>query len=213
MENQNLNDFRREYQKGILDKENANADPFKQFGAWLQDALKYVNIDPTAMVLSTVSDNKPSSRIVLLKEFDENGFCFFTNYESRKALEIEKSAYASILFFWKELDRQIRIEGIVEKTNSIVSDEYFNSRPYDSRISAIISPQSDEIKERGLLDKAFEKMKMELEGNDPDRPVYWGGYVLKANYFEFWQGRENRLHDRVVYEKKDEGWKIKRIAP
>lgn len=206
-----LENIRREYNRESLNDASLNSNPFEQFSLWLEDAVSHVEIDPTAMVLSTVAENKrPSSRIVLLKNFSENGFTFFTNYESKKGMELGHNAQASLLFFWKELERQIRIEGRVEKTDAKTSDEYFESRPFESRIAAVVSNQSKLIEDRDKLDVEFQELKQHKEIK---RPEYWGGYILMPDYFEFWQGRTNRLHDRIVYELEDEQWKIKRLAP
>ena len=209
-----LNNLRREYKKGNLTEEQVHPNPINQFKLWMQDALQFVDADPTAMILSTVSaDSRPSSRIVLLKDFGVNGFTFYTNYNSRKAEEIIVNQYASILFYWKELERQIRIEGAMVKTDSKTSDAYFDSRPQESRIAAKASDQSAEIQSREGLDESFKKLKEYFEKEPIVRPDHWGGYILKPDYFEFWQGRENRMHDRIVYELKNGDWQIKRLAP
>ncbi len=208
-----LDKIRREYNKGSLDEHAVQKDPFLQFKLWMEDALNFVKDEPTAMVLSTVDDNRPSSRIVLLKDFDLNGFTFFTNYESRKGKEMQNNSQVSLLFFWKELERQIRIEGKVEKTPPEISDEYFQGRPFESRVAASVSNQSREVKNREELDRAFSGFKSKVEVEKTSRPDFWGGYRLIPDYFEFWQGRENRMHDRIVYEPEGEKWKLKRLAP
>lgn len=209
-----LDNIRREYNKGNLSESDVNPSPMDQFGLWMKDALFFIPDDPTAMILSTsTASGSPSSRIVLLKDFNENGFTFFTNYESRKGQELLSNPQASILFYWKELERQIRIEGIVLKTDAIISNDYFDSRPMESRIAANASEQSAEIDSREGLDKTFDKLKEYFKKTPIVRPINWGGYILKPDYFEFWQGRENRMHDRIIYVFENDLWKIKRLAP
>ena len=154
----------------------------------------------------------PSSRILLLKDFDENGFCFFTNYNSKKGIEIEKNPYGSLVFFWSELERQIRIEGKIEKLNAEKSDTYFNERPLGSRIAAAVSPQSEVLKNREDLEQLVSDFS-EKNGDDFKRPEFWGGYRLIPDLFEFWQGRESRLNDRIEYTIEEKIWKFKRLAP
>src|SRR5690606_3604393 len=191
------------------------SNPLEQFSKWFQEALKSEVIEPTAMVLSTVSERGfPSSRVVLLKDIRKNGLSFFTNYTSKKAKEIIHNPSVSILFFWPELQRQIRIEGQVEKLPAADSDEYFASRPRNSQIGAIASPQSQVIKDRQVLENQvnilIEKFK---EGQNIPRPNFWGGFLVKPIRYEFWQGRSSRLHDRIIYEMENNNWIIKRIAP
>lgn len=209
-----ISSIRKEYALKQLDESEVDKNPFVQFGFWFNDALEAEVNEPNAMILSTVSpERRPSSRVVLLKGFDENGFTFFTNYKSRKALHIETNPFASLLFFWPELERQIRIEGEIIKVSPEESDEYFNTRPEGSKIGAWVSPQSSVIKSRAFL----ESIKMVIEGqfaNKPiSRPPNWGGFRLKPNLIEFWQGRPNRLHDRVQYSHSTGSWKIERLAP
>ncbi len=209
-----LDKIRREYNKANLNESDVKPRPIDQFALWMEDALHFVPDDPTAMILSTVSvSGMPSSRIVLLKDFKEEGFTFFTNYGSRKGQELFSNPNASILFYWKELERQIRIEGLILKTDSAVSTNYFDSRPLESKIAADVSDQSAEIKSREDLDKIFKKLKNYYNKIPIVRPVNWGGYILKPMYFEFWQGRENRMHDRIVYKLENDNWRIKRLAP
>ncbi len=209
-----LDNIRREYNKGNLNESDVKPKPIDQFSLWMKDAIQFVPDDPTAMILSTVSlSGMPSSRIVLLKDFNTEGFTFFTNYGSRKGQEIFSNPNASILFYWKELERQIRIEGLVLKTDSEVSTNYFDSRPFESRIAADVSKQSSEIKNREELDESFVKLKEYYDKRPIVRPVNWGGYILKPDYFEFWQGRENRMHDRIIYVLENDLWEIKRLAP
>lgn len=214
MDKKDISSIRKEYTQTQLDESEVDRNPFVQFGIWFDDALNAEVNEPNAMVLSTVSpEGRPSSRVVLLKGFDEKGFTFFTNYKSRKALHIENNPFVSLLFFWPELERQIRIEGDIAKVSPDESDTYFNSRPEGSKIGAWVSPQSSVIKSRGFL----ESIKMVIEGqfaNKPiSRPPNWGGYRLSPNLIEFWQGRPNRLHDRIQYSQSKEGWKIERLAP
>jgi pyridoxamine 5'-phosphate oxidase len=208
-----LANIRKDYQKNILDERHALKDPFAQFGLWIEDAVQRGIEDATAMALATVSEKGfPSVRMVLLKGFDARGFVFFTNYQSRKARHLDSNNNAALTFYWKEAERQLRIEGCCEKVSAQESEEYFNSRPTDSRISAIISPQSKKIPGRPFL----EKLKNDFleSGAKPKRPENWGGYRLKPLYFEFWQGRPNRLHDRIVYCPTEGGeWKMRRLAP
>ncbi len=197
-----------------LDEKTIDRNPFNQFSAWIEDALKADIPEPTAMVLSTVSSQgRPSSRVVLLKNSSEKGFEFFTNYQSRKSIELKDNSYASLLFLWKELERQVRIEGKVERLTSAESDEYFITRPYESQISAWASPQSRVIPNRKTLKDWYEEFEEIFKNKPPSRPPYWGGFRLEPELFEFWQGRENRLHDRIEYKKEDIGWIMQRLAP
>lgn len=209
-----LDNIRREYNKGNLNERDVKPEPIDQFALWMKDALRFVPDDSTAMILSTVSiKGVPSSRIVLLKDFNAEGFTFFTNYESRKGKELFTNPNASILFYWKELERQIRIEGLISKTDSAISTNYFDSRPMESKVAANASEQSAEIASREGLDEDFEKLK-EFYNKEPIvRPLNWGGYILCPKYFEFWQGRENRMHDRICYSLNKKAWEIKRLAP
>ncbi len=209
-----LDSVRREYTFSELTKNNINQNPIKQFEVWLQDALHAELKEATAMALNTIgTDGFPQSRIVLLKSFDENGFVFFTNYNSAKGQAIAKNEAVGLHFFWPELERQIRISGIAKKTSAKVSDDYFHSRPLTSQIGAIISDQSTEIPSREYMETRFEKISSKLNNQSPDRPDWWGGYLVKPVKIEFWQGRSNRLHDRIQYEKQGEEWLIKRLAP
>lgn len=208
-------DIRKNYSMKKLIEKKADADPFNQFAKWWKQAIKAEIEEVNAMTLATASaDGMPSARIVLLKDFDEKGFSFFTNYESFKGKELSENPKACLIFFWKELERQVRITGLVEKLDEKMSDAYFNSRPEESRIGAITSPQSRVIKNREWLDSTFEKNKEKYQGKKIKRPRHWGGYLIKPVIFEFWQGRPNRLHDRLQYALQDDGsWKIERLAP
>jgi pyridoxamine 5'-phosphate oxidase len=206
-----LSGQRRNYTKHELTEDKISPNPYEEFGWWLEEAGKSGILEPNAMSLGTATKSgKPSVRIVLLKSFDENGFVFYTNYHSRKGHELEENNQASLLFFWDALERQVRIEGTVEKIEVHLSEEYFANRPYESRLSAIVSEQSEEIPSRQYLEDKLEELKA---SGHVKRPEHWGGFRLKANYFEFWQGRASRLHDRIVYVAENGAWKIMRLAP
>ncbi|RKO68314.1 pyridoxamine 5'-phosphate oxidase [Sphingobacterium puteale] len=207
--------IRQDYVLGNLSESDVDHDPIHQFKKWFDEAIHSEVIEPNAMVLSTVSlQHLPSSRIVLLKDISEGGLVFFTNYESRKGEEMKTNPHAALLFFWPELQRQIRVEGVIEFVNGSNSDEYFQSRPKASRIGALASPQSREIPNRDFLEIRVEELQKQYTDDVPvPRPAHWGGYILKPIYFEFWQGRASRLHDRIVYKKISDSWKITRLAP
>ena len=188
-------------------------DPFAQFGNWFDEALRSGIALPNAMTLATATRaGRPSARTVLLKGFDESGFVFYTHYRSRKGREIEENPQAVVLFRWGELERQIGIEGRVAQVSAAESDGYFASRPLGSRLSAIISPQSERVVSREVLETALEEASKRWR-NEPPRPPHWGGYRLVPECFEFWQGRKDRLHDRLCYRKAEGAWKIERLAP
>ncbi len=206
--------FHKKFHPPVLDEKTVESDPIELFKKWFREATEARVNKPEAMALATAGkDGKPSLRIVLLKTFSEEGFRFFTNYDSRKGKEIEENQNVSLLFHWPELEREIRIEGYALKTTEKVSDEYFNSRPVDSRISAIISPQSQPVPGRDYLDNLWNEKQNELKGKDIPRPAYWGGYNVIPEKIEFWQTAPKRLNDRVLYIKKDNLWKIIRLAP
>jgi pyridoxamine 5'-phosphate oxidase len=206
--------LREDFMHGSLDESEINKDPSVQFIRWLQQAVDSKIPEVQAMILATVSeDGKPSSRVVYLREFDNNGYSFYTNYNSRKSKELEKNPFASLTFFWPGLERQIRIEGKVEKVSAKQSDAYYNSRPYDSKIGAWASNQSEPLSSRQELEKKVEELKKQRSPESILRPEFWGGFVLKANYYEFWQGRKSRLHDRISYSLKNNSWIISRLAP
>lgn len=206
-----LHEHRHNYTRHELTEHKISPNPYEQFGWWLEDATNEGMIEPNAMVLSTATkDGKPSSRVVLLKAVDENGFVFYTNYHSRKGKEILENNFGSLLFFWDKLERQVRMEGTIEKIEAHLSEKYFASRPYESRLSAIVSEQSEEISSREYLEDKLEELQ---KSGEVKRPEHWGGFILKASYFEFWQGRASRLHDRIVYKSEKGVWKIKRLAP
>jgi pyridoxamine 5'-phosphate oxidase len=201
------------YKKDALNENSVDGDPFRQFSAWFNDALDSGVPEPEAMFLATAgADGIPSGRIVLLKGFDATGFVFFTNYNSRKGSDIEINPFVAIAFHWKELDRQVRITGKAQKVSQSESDEYFASRPLDSRISAIVSSQSKVIPDRKSLLKKFDEVKRKA-GHEPKRPVHWGGYRIIPSTFEFWQSGPSRLHDRIQYRIINKGWIIERLAP
>jgi pyridoxamine 5'-phosphate oxidase len=212
----NIADIRRDYKLKSFDEKDAAKNPFGQFDSWWQEAVASDIDEVNAMSLATIDGTyAPYVRIVLLKGYSKKGFVFFTNYNSNKAKEIGAMKIASVLFFWKELERQIRIEGSVKKISDEESDAYFKSRPYESKLGAWASPQSKRIKSRKVIEDNFEKMRIKFP--DPDnvpRPKHWGGFIIVPNYFEFWQGRPNRLHDRISYTKLfKSGWSRKRLAP
>ena len=204
---------RLDYQKNQgLDLSNLLKNPFEQFQHWFDFAAAVDAFHANAMMLSTVRNNKPSSRVVLLKEMDEKGFVFFTNYTSAKSKDIDANKNAALLFFWKELERQIRIEGVLEKVSEENSNEYFKTRPRESQIGAWASPQSTTIT-RVELENRVEEFTKKFDGQEVPRPDFWGGFRLSPNRFEFWQGRAGRLHDRFVYENRNEVWEIGQVAP
>lgn len=209
----NIQDLRQEYKRGALDEEHADADPIKQFGRWWDEALAAEVLEANAMTLATASAaGVPAARTVLLKGFDTRGFVFFTNYESRKGAELTANPHAALLFFWRELERQVRIEGPVERVADDESDAYYRSRPLTSRIGAWASPQSKVISGRGWLMARAAEMGLR-HGPNPSRPPFWGGYRLQPTALEFWQGRPSRLHDRLSYARADPGWTRARLAP
>jgi pyridoxamine 5'-phosphate oxidase len=214
MTSKNLADIRKDYSLRELSEEKINRDPFAQFGVWMDEALESHVNEPTAMTLATVArDGRPSSRVVLLKGFDSNGFVFFTNYHSRKGKELVENPYSAINFFWPELERQVNIRGRTSKVSAEESDEYFKSRPFTSRIGAWASDQSEKIDSRmTIMVKAAKLLVKYASGNVP-RPEHWGGFRIVPDRFEFWQGRESRLHDRICYELHESSWAVHRLSP
>ena len=210
----NLGEIRREYLQKTLSKDDVDDNPVKQFNSWFDEAGECEVEDLTAMTLATSGrDGRISARTVLLKNVEEEGFTFFTNYESRKGKELEENPKAAVVFYWREMERQVRIEGKVQKTSEEESDIYFKSRPRGSKLSAAISAQSGEVPDRNFLMKLRNDLETELKGKEIPRPTNWGGYTIIPERFEFWQGRENRLHDRIEYRYEDGKWKIRRLAP
>lgn len=209
-----LAELRNEYARGSLDEHDVEPDPIRQFQLWFQQALDAQVPEPNAMTLATVDEQgQPSARIVLVKGADARGFVFFTNYESRKGHDLAINPRASLLFYWIELERQVRIEGTIEKTSAQESDAYFASRPLGSRIGAWASDQSREIAGRAVLEER-EQAFAERFGDNPPRPPQWGGYRVVPARMEFWQGRPSRLHDRIVYTRNaDASWQISRLSP
>jgi len=211
-------DLRVEYRRAALDESDVAADPFRQFARWFDEAVAAQVPEPNAMTLATVDPaGGPSARIVLLKAVDERGLTFYTNYQSRKARELQPGSRAAILFFWPELERQIRIEGAVEKVDSAAADAYWISRPRMSQVGAWASPQSEPLPDRAALEARFAQAEGRYAGDSVPRPPHWGGYRVVPDAFEFWQGRASRLHDRLIYHRDDQGeganWRIGRLAP
>jgi pyridoxamine 5'-phosphate oxidase len=210
---QNIADLRKDYALASLSRADVDASPFAQFDKWLNEAIAGAIPEPTAMSLATVgASGRPSSRIVLLKGADATGFKFYTNYASRKGEELAVNPHAALLFHWVELEREVRIEGRVEKTDAADSDGYFQTRPIKSRIGALASPQSQTIESRQWLEAQFAAAQA-VHGDTPPRPEHWGGYRLVPDYFEFWQGRRSRLHDRITYRFVGDTWARERLAP
>ncbi len=209
-----LGDHRRDYESQSIGERDLDPDPIVQFGRWLQDAIDIGAVDATAMTLATATgDGIPSARIVLLKKFDDAGFCWFSDSRSQKGQELEANDQAALLFHWRDMSRQVRVQGRVERLPAEEAEAYFHSRPHGSRFSAAASYQSSPVENRAVLESEVRRLK-ELfpEGNVP-RPESWIGYRLKPAYFEFWQGLVNRLHDRLIYRPHQDGWSIERISP
>jgi pyridoxamine 5'-phosphate oxidase len=211
----NIADIRKNYSQKTLSENDVESDPVKQFDRWWKEAVASEIDEVNAMTLATASaDGFPSARIVLLKDLSAEGFSFFTNYNSFKGQQLAENPKACLVFFWKELERQVRITGLIEKLSEDKSNEYFQSRPEGSRIGAIASPQSQVIPDRSWLDEQYQKLEQELKNTTMQRPTHWGGYLLKPVIIEFWQGRPSRLHDRIQYTLEENGsWKIERLAP
>lgn len=207
--------LRRAYARKQLSAEEALAHPMDQFRVWFDEALQSESLEANAMALATAdAEGRPAARIVLLKGFDESGFVFFTNYESRKGRELEQNARVSLLFFWAELERQVRIEGVAEKVSRDYSQEYFQSRPKDSQIGAWASPQSRVIESRDVLEEKVRELTESFKHEEAlPLPDHWGGYLVRPYEIEFWQGRLSRLHDRIRYRHAEGAWMIERLAP
>lgn len=209
-----INTLRHDFSKQTLDEKDVNKTPFFQFEKWFREAVDAHVKEPNSMTLCTATkEGKPSARILLLRNFDERGFVFYTNYRSRKGEEIIKNPNAALLFFWPELERQIRIEGLLIKQSEEESDLYFNTRPRESKLGAWTSEQSKVIESRKILDEEYEKLSKKYPDENVPRPPHWGGYILNPTSIEFWQGRPSRLHDRVLYTFENNNWKIERLAP
>ncbi len=209
-----ISSIRKDYQLRSLSESEVHASPVAQFSHWWDEAIASEIDEVNAMTLSTITTGgRPSARIVLLKGFDEKGFVFYTNYESNKGQQLDANPYASLVFFWKELERQVRIEGKCERVSPEESDEYFYSRPLGSRLGAWASPQSKVIEGREILDKNAAALLERYASGEVPRPLHWGGYRVVADTIEFWQGRSNRLHDRIKYSNQDGAWTIERLAP
>lgn len=214
MTNKDLAHIRLDYSREELSKEHVDQDPFVQFGHWMDEAIAASAAEPTAMCLSTAStDGRPSSRMVLLKGFDKDGFVFYTNYNSHKGRELAENPFAAITFFWPELERQVRITGRTSKVSAEESDEYFKSRPYTSRLGAWASNQSEPIESKTVLVTRAAKLAIKYAAGSVPRPPYWGGYRVVPDAIEFWQGRPSRLHDRICYELSEASWRTRRLSP
>ena len=213
MPNRDLNNMRESYESSFLLEEHCDSDPFIQFDKWFHHAVEAKVAEPNAMTLATVGSNgQPSARIVLLKSFNQNGFVFYTNYESKKGKQMIENSKVALLFWWQE--RQVRIEGVVQKVDRISAEKYFHSRPADSQIGAIVSPQSQVLKNRFVLEERFKETENEFAEKEIPLPDNWGGYIVEPVLFEFWQGRVSRLHDRIQYRLLSENkWTMERLAP
>ncbi|HEY2847760.1 MAG TPA: pyridoxamine 5'-phosphate oxidase [Pyrinomonadaceae bacterium] len=210
---EDLANMRRDYASSILDEGTAEREPFAQFRKWINDASAAEVLDPNAMTLATCGDDRrPAVRVVLLKYYGDEGLTFFTNYTSKKGRQLAENPNAALHFFWPELHRQILIQGSVTKFDKAASDQYFFSRPIDSQIGAWASHQSSVIESREVLEQQFEELQDRFDGDVPS-PPFWGGYTLRPDCYEFWQGRVNRLHDRLVYTHTGDNWEITRLAP
>ena len=207
-------DLRKEYTRAGLSESDIAADPVEQFRRWFDETVAAGLHEPNAMIVATATpDGRPSARVVLLKGFDGRGLVFYTNYEGRKAQELEQNPRAALLFYWGELERQVRVEGPVSRTPEEESDAYYASRPRGSRLGAWASDQSRPVESRQVLEDRLRKLEKEHQGNEVHRPPFWGGYRVEPELFEFWQGRENRLHDRILYRKEGGTWRIQRLQP
>ncbi|WP_158800382.1 pyridoxamine 5'-phosphate oxidase [Pedobacter sp. L105] len=211
---ENIQNLRQDYRAAELAEQDVDKDPIIQFGKWFKDALDAKLYEPNVMTLATADlSGRPSARILLLKGFDENGFVFFTNYASQKGIQLEENPQAAMVFFWAELERQVRIEGTITRVTEEESTTYFHSRPKGSQIGASASPQSKMIPNREVLEERVQELSAAYAEKEVPRPEQWGGYLLKADHIEFWQGRPSRLHDRITYTSVNGVWTINRLAP
>ena len=212
--NQKLESLRVHYRMANLDISDCDAKPEKQFDKWLNDAITSHCDEPNAFVLSTVNNGRPRGRVVLLKGIHDGKFIFYTNYQSAKGHEIDSNPHVALTFLWLPLQRQVRIEGTIQKADLSLSDEYFKKRPRGNQLGAMASPQSKKISSREALEALFKTTDEKYHGvNELTRPAHWGGYSVSPEYFEFWQGRDNRMHDRIIYEKIANNWELNRLAP
>ncbi len=212
--NEAIAGIRKDYKLKSLLEADLKKDPVEQFSVWWDEAVKSDIAEVNAMTLATCNeDGRPSARIVLFKGLTNDGFVFYTNYQSNKGKELERNPYAALVFFWKELERQVRIEGAVEKINEAESDSYFQSRPAGSKIGAWSSAQSSTVASREVIEESYLNYLKKFDTNPIPRPPFWGGYIVKPKKMEFWQGRSSRLHDRIMYSKQNEDWKIERLSP
>lgn len=209
-----LSRMRQEYRAGSLNESEMASNPFDEFRVWLETAIASGLSEPNAMVVASATpDGRPSARVVLLKEMNDEGFVFYTNYMSRKGREMLANPFTSAVFDWHEIERQVRIEGLVEKVEDEESDAYFNVRPDDAKIGAWASPQSSIVRGREELEELQKRYTIQFAGKEVPRPPHWGGFLIRPTMIEFWQGRPNRMHDRMAYYKVDKGWCMQRLAP
>lgn len=212
--NQTLENLRVSYHDAPFDIKDCHPDPTTQFDLWLEHAIETKCDEPNAFVLSTAKENRPHARVVLLKGLHQNEFVFYTNYTSAKASQIDGNSIVAMTFLWLPLHRQVRVEGVISKVSDELSEEYFHKRPRGSQLGAIASPQSARVSGRDELEKLFQEAEKKFTGVEKlPRPAQWGGYKINPAYIEFWQGRDNRMHDRICYEKKGSSWELHRLAP
>ncbi len=209
-----IHTLRYDFKKNSLDESTAKKNPYDEFELWMNEAIKKKLHEPNAMVLSTATKKGiPSSRVVLLRGIDKKGFVFYTNYTSKKGKDIAENPNAALLFYWAQIEKQVRVTGVISKISEKKSTDYFNSRPRSGQLGAWVSRQSTVIANRNILAAKYLELEQKLTGQKIERPEYWGGYVLKPASFEFWQGRESRLHDRLLYSKIKSGWMMERLSP
>lgn len=212
--NQTLENLRVSYRRESLDVKDCRPDPLDQFDYWLKEAIKSQCDEPNAFTLSTCVDEKPRARVVLLKGLHHGKYVFYTNYNSDKGHELQKNPHAAMTFLWLPLQRQVRIQGIVSKVEESLSDDYFSKRPRGSQLGALASPQSQKVPSREILEKLFSDVEEKFKEVEVlERPSHWGGYAIEPSYIEFWQGRDNRMHDRIAYERNGQSWTLARLAP